>query len=244
MRFSRRAFLGGSAAALAIGSSEANPVEDLLKSTPIDRWQAELTHRAKEQAAAGNTANLEAIKRQCETLIGFTEYRFPRYRPATHQRFIAEQLERVERGEIDRLMLLMPPRHGKSELASKSMPAWSIGRKPWRQFISATSRVRVDKLHRQRVEDVREQPSVDRSHVDIRAQAPRLIGRAGPRSGMPNSYGHAPSIRKTSDHAISTRYRAADSATPALPRNNTRNASFAKREHCETLRDSRTSRNA
>jgi hypothetical protein len=49
----------------------------------------------------------------------------------------------VEKGEIDRLMLLMPPRHGKSELASKSMPAWSIGRKPWRQFISASASVEL-----------------------------------------------------------------------------------------------------
>ena len=36
-------------------------------------------------------------------------------------------------------MLLMPPRHGKSELASKSYPAWSIGRKPWKQFISGSA---------------------------------------------------------------------------------------------------------
>src|SRR5271165_1684233 len=41
--------------------------------------------------------------------------------------------------ELDRLMLLMPPRHGKSELASKSYPAWSIGRKPWKQFISGSA---------------------------------------------------------------------------------------------------------
>jgi hypothetical protein len=103
--------------------------------------QAVMTQRAKEAAERGNPEALAAFKAQCSTLIGFTEYRFPRYRPATHHRFIAEQLERVERGEIDRLMLLMPPRHGKSELASKSMPAWSIGRKPWRQFISASASV-------------------------------------------------------------------------------------------------------
>jgi hypothetical protein len=34
----------------------------------------------------------------------------------------------VERREIDRLMILMPPRHGKSELASKSYPSLTIGR--------------------------------------------------------------------------------------------------------------------
>jgi hypothetical protein len=45
----------------------------------------------------------------------------------------------VERGEIDRLMLLLPPRHGKSELASKRYPAWLLGRNPGRQFISVSA---------------------------------------------------------------------------------------------------------
>jgi hypothetical protein len=125
---------------LPLGSATPTEIEELVRAL-LATGQAEFTRRAKEEAAAGNTEKLDGIKRQCESLIGFTEYRFPRYRPATHHRFIAEQLERVERGEIDRLMLLMPPRHGKSELASKSMPAWSIGRKPWRQFISASASV-------------------------------------------------------------------------------------------------------
>ena len=51
---------------------------------------------------------------------------------------IAEKLEAVERGEIDRLMIFMPPRHGKSELASKRFPAWCLGRKPDRQIIAAS----------------------------------------------------------------------------------------------------------
>jgi len=45
----------------------------------------------------------------------------------------------VERGEIDRLMLLVPPRHGKSELASKRFPAFYLGRHPHRQFISVSA---------------------------------------------------------------------------------------------------------
>lgn len=36
-------------------------------------------------------------------------------------------------------MLLMPPRHGKSELASRRFPAWCIGRNPRLQFISASA---------------------------------------------------------------------------------------------------------
>ena len=51
---------------------------------------------------------------------------------------IANKLEAVERGEIDRLMIFMPPRHGKSELASKRFPAWCLGRNPKRQIIAAS----------------------------------------------------------------------------------------------------------
>ncbi len=35
-------------------------------------------------------------------------------------------------------MVFMPPRHGKSELASKRFPAWCLGRKPDRQIIAAS----------------------------------------------------------------------------------------------------------
>lgn len=73
------------------------------------------------------------------SLIAFTEYTYPRYRTAKHHKIIAEQLERVERGEVDRLMLLVPPRHGKSELASKRLPAWLLGRQPHKQFLSVSA---------------------------------------------------------------------------------------------------------
>ena len=69
------------------------------------------------------------------SLIGFTQYRLSKYRPSKVHRYVSEQLERVERGEIDRLMIRMPPRSGKSELAARSFPAFCLGRKPWRQFI-------------------------------------------------------------------------------------------------------------
>jgi hypothetical protein len=70
---------------------------------------------------------LAAIKLQCEHLIGFTEFRFPRYRPAVHHRFIAEQLERVERGEIDRLMLF-DATHARQERACLEVHACVVDR--------------------------------------------------------------------------------------------------------------------
>jgi predicted phage terminase large subunit-like protein len=43
---------------------------------------------------------------------------------------IAEQLEAVERGDIRRLILTVPPRHGKSLLTSQIFPAHFLGRNP------------------------------------------------------------------------------------------------------------------
>jgi len=72
------------------------------------------------------------------SLLAFTDYTLPQYKRASHHELIAAKLEAVERGEIDRLMIFMPPRHGKSELASKRFPAWCLGRDPTRQIIAAS----------------------------------------------------------------------------------------------------------
>jgi len=79
-----------------------------IGSPTLNDRQGELTRRAQTAAAQGDASKIAAIKFQRESLIGFTKYRFRRYRAAKHHRFIAEQVERVERKEIDRLMLLMP----------------------------------------------------------------------------------------------------------------------------------------
>lgn len=46
---------------------------------------------------------------------------------------------RAMRREVDRLMLLVAPRHGKSELASRKFPAFVLGHDPTLEFISASS---------------------------------------------------------------------------------------------------------
>ena len=60
------------------------------------------------------------------------------YAPAPHHYLIASYLEQVERGEIDRLMIYSPPRHGKSEIVSRRFPAWYLGRNPKKQIIAAS----------------------------------------------------------------------------------------------------------
>ena len=55
---------------------------------------------------------------------------FPGESPAAHHEFMIDALERVYRGEIKRLMVLMPPGHGKSVYCSQrfSRDIWAIAR--------------------------------------------------------------------------------------------------------------------
>lgn len=71
-------------------------------------------------------------------LIDFTTYTKPGFLVGEHHKQIADALESVERGECDRLMIFAPPRHTKSELASRRFPAWFLGRNPDKQLICAT----------------------------------------------------------------------------------------------------------
>jgi hypothetical protein len=63
---------------------------------------------------------------------------WPQFSLAPHHNLIVSRLEAVERGEISRLMIFMPPRHGKSLITSTMFPAWYLGRHPDRHVIFAT----------------------------------------------------------------------------------------------------------
>jgi predicted phage terminase large subunit-like protein len=59
-------------------------------------------------------------------------------RPARHHLLLIDKLEQVASGEIDRLMVLMPPGSAKSTYASKVFPAWWLYRHPMSAIIAAS----------------------------------------------------------------------------------------------------------
>ena len=92
---------------------------------------------------------LARLKRARENLMDFTVMSMPhpedpddsersRYEPAMHHHLIARALEKVETGEWPRLIITMPPRHGKTELATKRFPSWFTGRDPYRSTMVAS----------------------------------------------------------------------------------------------------------
>jgi len=72
------------------------------------------------------------------SLIDFSIITNKNYKPSWHHLSVAQGLEMVERGEIKRLVIQMPPRHGKSQLASINFPAWFLGRNPEKEIITAS----------------------------------------------------------------------------------------------------------
>ena len=63
---------------------------------------------------------------------------FDGYEQTPHIRALIAHLEAVERGEIPRLIVEMPPRSSKSTHVSRLFPSWYIGRHPERYVIEAS----------------------------------------------------------------------------------------------------------
>ena len=69
--------------------------------------------------------------------MSFCQYVDLMFETPPHIRLAVERLQQVERyietkgsEGIGRLLILMPPRHGKSELGSRKLPAWLLGKLP------------------------------------------------------------------------------------------------------------------
>ncbi len=87
-----------------------------------------------QQAAAELVLRIDA-QRSLQKCIGILA---PDTVPARHHRLLIEKLEAVERGEITRLMVCMPPGGGKSTYASILFPPWFMGRNPKMSVIGAS----------------------------------------------------------------------------------------------------------
>jgi len=84
-----------------------------------------------------------------ESLMPFIKFTMPdpanpsdpeatRYDNARHHDAIAAAVEAVVDGDIQFLILTVPPRHGKSEIVSRRLPAWFLGRFPDQNVVVAT----------------------------------------------------------------------------------------------------------
>jgi predicted phage terminase large subunit-like protein len=83
----------------------------------------------------------EIIKQKCEdSLLFFTRYIFKentgnKFEVAEFHKTLANTLHKVHNGEIKRLIINIPPRYGKTEIAVKMYIAWTLAKNPMAKFI-------------------------------------------------------------------------------------------------------------
>src|SRR5208337_1910009 len=133
-----------------------------------------------------------------EDLSAYAAAQYSRFELPPHLRILVGMLERVERAELDRVIICMPPRHGKSLLTSQLFPAWYLGRNPAKSIIASSygqelasdfgRRVRnfaSERLHRQIFPDcviADDSDSVHRFHTTA-GGAYYAVGAGGPLTG-------------------------------------------------------------
>jgi predicted phage terminase large subunit-like protein len=97
-----------------------------------------LKHLFQSTQAPQNPSVDPALVFARESLIAYACLQWAGYEPAAHHQLIAKYLEKVERGEIKRLMIFQPPRSGKSMLVSEYFPAWFLGKNPGKLVVTAS----------------------------------------------------------------------------------------------------------
>lgn len=102
---------------------------------------------------------LEARSLATATFLDFCKYVWPEMLVGEHHIKIAEALDRVIAGKCKRLMIAMPPRHGKSQMGSYLFPAYLMGKLPQSKLIvgshTAELAQRFGRMIRNLVEDER-----------------------------------------------------------------------------------------
>lgn len=111
---------------------------------------------------------LEAQDRARASLLDFTLYTKPDYDLSWHHRVLFETLDKFARGEIQRLIIQMPPRHGKSEAVSRRLPAYLFGLNPDLQIIAASYGADLAQRMNRDVQRIMDSPEYHRLFPDTR----------------------------------------------------------------------------
>jgi predicted phage terminase large subunit-like protein len=120
-------------------------------------WEVEQKALTADEDSRKNVAEELALLARREAaiiarddLLKFTQFTMPdpadsnniektMYEAAKFHKAVCRALEQVEKGEITQLIFCMPPRHGKTELATKRLAAWYSGRHPDHDVIVAAA---------------------------------------------------------------------------------------------------------
>jgi predicted phage terminase large subunit-like protein len=142
--------------------------------------------------AVQTRAQLEVLQREAarRRLMPFVQRFNPGYLPGWVHQDICRRLERFSREVAEkkspRLMILMPPRHGKSELASRNFPPWHLGQYPDHEFIACSYNLSLAMTFSRKVKEIIADPlyqTVFQTQLDPNNQSVEAWGLNQARGG-------------------------------------------------------------
>jgi predicted phage terminase large subunit-like protein len=104
-----------------------------------------VNHEQTDQLRQEAAKEILRRRRALDDLGAFREYMADTHSvdfehpPARHHQLIMEKLEKLERGEIQRLLILAPPGSAKSTYCSIQYPLWRLARQPNRNILCASN---------------------------------------------------------------------------------------------------------
>lgn len=96
---------------------------------------AEDKNPPKIKKADRDAAKLGLIRKN---LLAYTVATYPEYEINWHHRVLSTKLQEAAEQGGKRIIVCMPPRHGKSEIVSVRFPAWYLGNFPHRKIITSS----------------------------------------------------------------------------------------------------------
>lgn len=121
---------------LKVASTSLKPDFEEMLAMPYEPPQYIDTHADEPEV---ELAERELCRRR---LLPFIQRFRPKYLAGWVHADICRRIERfveqVERGESPRLLIMMPPRSGKSEVSSRNTPPWILGKHPDWEIIAAS----------------------------------------------------------------------------------------------------------
>lgn len=125
----------------------------------IESVVSQLGYGGREGMSEHELKEMEQKRAARLSLKEYMRLMYPGYVEGDHLDLLIEKLEAVERGEIKRLIVSIPPRHSKSMHISEGFPAWYLGKNPEGRVIAASHTQRLADIFSRRVRGQIQSPS-------------------------------------------------------------------------------------
>ena len=116
-------------------------------------------------------AKLTALEDAKDNFLSFVRFIWPQFICGYHHKEMAKQFERLVHNECNRIIINIPPRHGKSELTSYLYLAWLMGNHPQSKIIQATHTAELAMRFGRKVRNLMDSDAYREVFPDVRLAA-------------------------------------------------------------------------